>query len=704
MQAKQATLHSLLDNSRQYHIPIYQRTYSWTEKECEQLFNDILKTGKDDNIPHHFIGSIVYIEESLSQVTKQAPLIVIDGQQRLTTIFLLIEAISRCLDSSDGGIGEFSSEDLRNEFLLNASKKGEMRHKLILTQTDRETLLAIINKKEPPANASARIINNFEFFEDNLKSFNADKIVSLCEGLYKLMIVDITLERDRDDPQLIFESLNSTGLELSQADLIRNYLLMGLELEQQSQIYKEHWRPMEMSFGQKAYTQQFDGFIRHYLTLKTGDIPKIRQVYVSFKQYANNIIREQGVETLLEDIHTFANYYCAMALGQEKYSILNTAFADLRELKVDVAYPFLLRVYQDYSLGLLSLEDINMIIRLVESYVFRRSVCQIPTNSLNTTFRNFSKMAVTEKYLESIEASFLLLPSYRRFPDDEEFAVKIKERDLYNFGNRSYWLRRFENHERKERVSVGEYTIEHIMPQNENLPESWREALGDNWSDIQKKWLHTLGNLTLTAYNAEFGDRSFINKRDMAGGFGDSPLHLNKGLKDLDVWDEKAIMIRADILAQEATKIWGYPELSDEALNHYRPEIKPKRDKYTVDDHPYLIREGISKKLFYEFREKVLSINPCVTEEYLKMYVAYKAETNFVDVIPQAKRLRLSLNMDFHELQDPRKIARDITGLGRWGNGDVEIYLSHSEDMPYIMGLVNQAFEKQMENGVADLL
>lgn len=700
MQAKQATLHSLLDNSRQYRIPIYQRTYSWTEKECRQLLNDILKTGRDDNIPNHFIGSIVYIEESLSQVTKQAPLIVIDGQQRLTTLFLLIESISRCLDSTDDVIVDFSSDDLRNEFLFNASKKGELRFKLILTQTDKETLLAITRHKEPPVNASARMLENFEVFNKIVRALDIDELSALCRGLYKLTIVDITLERDRDDPQLIFESLNSTGLELSQADLIRNYLLMGLELEQQSQLYNEYWRPMEISFGQKAYSQYFDGFIRHYLTLKTGDIPNIRRVYAAFKEYANDIRREKGVESLLEDIHTFAKYYCAMALGQEDNSMLDDAFADLRELKVDVAYPFLLRIYHDYSSSILSLDDTHKIVRLVESYVFRRSVCQIPTNSLNTTFRNFSKLVVdTDKYLESFKAQFLMFPSYRRFPDDDEFRDKIMERDLYNFGNRSYWLRRFENYGRKERVSVGEYTIEHIMPQNEDLSENWRKALGDGWSSIQKKWLHTLGNLTLTAYNTQYGDSSFAVKRDMVGGFRDSPLRLNKELKNFDTWDEKAIRARAELLAEKATEVWTYPVLSDEVLDHYRPKIASKKGSYTIDDHPHLTKAGITKTLFSEFREKVLNINPCVVEEFLKLYVAYKAETNFVDVIPQAKNLRLSLNMDFHELQDPKEIAKDITGIGRWGNGDVEIHLNSSEDIPYVMGLVNQAFEKQMGNG-----
>jgi len=403
------------------------------------------------------------------------------------------------------------------------------------------------------------------------------------------------------------------------------------------------------------------------------------------------------VDALVADIHMFANYFCAMALGKESDKDLRAAFQDLRELRVDVAYPFLLELYNDYSQGILPKSDFLQAVRLIEAYVFRRSVCSIPTNSLNKTFATFGRVLKKDRYLESIQAHMLNLPSYRRFPRDEEFKREIVVRDLYNFRNRSYWLRRLENHGREERVPVDEYTIEHIMPQNENLSVKWQEALGPDWQRVWETWLHTLGNLTLTGYNSRYSDRPFVEKRDMEGGFRESPLHLNKGLGVIDSWNETTIKQRAERLALLACDVWRAPDLSAEVLASYHP-IVPKPGVYTIDDHMYLAKSSPVRPLFDAFRKEVLALDPCVTEEFLKLYVAYKAETNFVDVVPQAKRLRLSLNLQFHELNDPKGLAKDVTNIGRWGNGDVEVGLAKLEELPYIMGLVRQAFEKQMGN------
>lgn len=542
-----------------------------------------------------------------------------------------------------------------------------------------------------PQNFSVRIKKNFEFFIDKITE-EKDNLVSVCTGLVKLIIVDISLNRDQDNPQLIFESLNSTGLELSQADLIRNYILMGLEPELQSKLYNQYWRPMEIDFGQEGYAVYFDGFMRHYLTVKTGVIPKEREVYEGFKQYAHSK-KDEGVEVLVADIRTFSKYYCAMALDTETDLELKMAFHDLRELKVDVAFPLLLELYYDYDKQILSVDELLKIVRLIESYVFRRAICSIPTNSMNKTFGNFSRNLKKDRYLESVQASFLLLPSYRRFPDDEEFKREVKIKDVYNFRSRSYWLRRLENYERKERVPVVEFTIEHIMPQNENLSAEWKAELGSEWERIQNTYLHTLGNLTLTGYNSEYSDRPFIEKRNMKGGFAESPLRLNKEIADKDHWMEEDILNRAEVLSEQMAKVWLFPVVERSILEAYKP--KTEITEYSMNDYPHLVTEPI-RSLFEEFRKQVLKLDSCVTESFLKLYVAYKAETNFVDVVPQAKQLRLSLNIAFSEIHDSKKICKDVSALGRWGNGDVEVGLSKIEDIPYIMGLVRQAFEKQM--------
>ena len=698
MKATEAKLLKFLQKSPQFVIPIYQRTYSWTEQQCQQLWDDIIRAGSNDAVGGHFIGSVVYIEQGLYQISSQSPLLVIDGQQRLTTAMLLLEALSRHLGDSEP-IEGFSAEKLRNYYLLNPYEKGERKYKLILTQTDKDSLLALVTQKPLPETHSLRVKENFNFFDKKIEKLN-NNLEQLCRGLAKLIIVDIALSRDQDNPQLIFESMNSTGKALSQADLIRNFVLMGLESEHQAKLYNTHWRPMEIEFGQEGYGSYFDSFMRHYLTVKTGDIPRIDGVYDAFKQHAQNAeTMGLGVDQLVTDIQAFASYFCAMALDKETDNQLSMAFRDLRELKVDVAYPLLLELYDDYSKGQLTREEFHIAIRLIEAYVFRRAVCAIPTNSLNKTFATFHKSLDKERYLESFKAHLLGLRSYKRFPRNDEFKRDLVLRDLYTIRSRSYWLRRLENFERKERVPVHEYTVEHIMPQNEKLSKEWQNELGEEWARVHETYLHTLGNLTLTGYNSEYSDRPFTDKRDMPGGFKYSPLILNEGLGAVEVWNEQAIKARANQLANRAIKVWDIPSLTDEVLRAYQ-KTPPKQGSYTLADHPQLSKGMPMRELFEQLRNEIMALDPSVTEDILKLYVAFKADTNFVDVVPQKSRLRLTLNIPFHDLNDPKGIARDVTNLGRWGNGDAEIGINNISQVPYVMGLIRQALEIQMGESV----
>ena len=697
MKATEAKFLDFLKKSPQFVIPIYQRTYSWTEKECRQLWDDIVRSGTNDKIGVHFVGSIVYIESGLSQVTHQAPLLVIDGQQRLSTVTLMLAALAEAVADGEPFDG-FSRRKIRHYYLLNPEESGDRHFKLLLSQTDKDTLTAIVGGTNLPKDESLRVKANYDFFKQWIKEGAVD-LATLCKGLAKLVVVDIALNRDQDNPQLIFESMNSTGKELSQADLIRNFILMGLEPKLQTRLYEQFWRPMEVDFGQEAYGTHFDGFMRYYLTVKTGELPNISAVYDAFKDHARSskdsaVDDNAHVEAMVRDIRDYARYFCAMALGSETEPELKRAFHDLRELKVDVAYPFLLDLYNDYTLKLLSKDDFVRSVRLIEAYVFRRAICACPTNSMNKTFATFTKTLKKDHYLESIKAQFLLLPSYRRFPKDDEFHRDLQTRDLYNFRSRSYWLRRFENHGRKEHVPVDEYTIEHILPQNEQLSAAWRSALGTKWQHIQQTWLHTLGNLTLTGYNSEYSDRPFIEKRDMEGGFKQSPLKLNEGLGQLEEWNEDAIKTRALKLAGLATQVWAEPQLDAALLATYKPR-QVYNGTYSIENHPKLLEPSL-RPVFEAFRKAVLALDPCVTEEFLKLYVAYKAETNFVDIVPQATRLRLTLNMHFSDVADPKGLCKDVTAMGRWGNGDVQINLSTVEELPYVIGLVQQSLEQQL--------
>ena len=704
MKATEAKLLDLLKESSQFVIPIYQRTYSWTEKECRQLWDDIVRCGSSDKIAVHFVGSIVYVESRVSQVTHQAPLLVIDGQQRLTTVSLLLAALAKAVAASEPLDG-FSQRKIKHYYLLNTEESGERRFKLLLSQTDNASLTAIVGDAERPRQESIRVAANYESFQRWIAEGKVD-LATLCRGLAKLVVVDIALTRDQDNAQLIFESMNSTGKELSQADLIRNFILMGLEPDLQTRLYEQFWRPMEVDFGQEAYGTHFDAFMRHYLTVKTGEIPNINAVYDAFKDHAqssraNAADDKSHIESLVRDIRDYARHFCAMALGTETDADLKLAFHDLRELKVEVAYPFLLELYHDYKADVLSKADLLASVRMTEAYVFRRAICAIPTNSMNKTFATLTKALKKDRYFESVQAQFLGLPSYRRFPTDDEFRRDLQTRDLYNFRSRSYWLRRLENYGRRERVPVDEYTIEHILPQNENLSAEWREALGKDWQRVQETWLHTLGNLTLTAYNSDYSDRPFAEKCDMPDapdkGLKLSPLKLNQGLGALETWNEDAIKARADKLANIALGVWPAPVLPRDILEAYHPKTNAIAE-YTIDDHAHLLSPSM-RPVFESFRKAVLALDPCVSEEFLKLYVAYKAETNFVDVVPQAKRLRLSLNMHFADVNDPKGLCKDVTGLGRWGNGDVEVGISKLDELPYVIGLVRQSLELQLGDG-----
>lgn len=689
MKASEINLLGFMRGPKQFIIPIYQRTYSWTLKESRQLWEDIIKTGKDDGISSHFLGSVVYVKKGVYQVAALPELLLIDGQQRLTTISLLLSALNEFIKEPIYGM---SSDKLKNYYLVNREENGERHYKLILNRNDKETLFKIINHEEFSNYDSQRLIENYKFFMDKVSEDNVEKVL---KGLNKLIIIDVSLEKGRDNPQLIFESLNSTGLELTQADLIRNYILMGLEREAQDELYNKYWSKIEESFGPAEYSNLFDRFMRDYLTIKTGKIPNIKDVYAEFKSYAHKF---GDINELVGDIYKYSKYFANIALEKEEDDEIRKVFSDINTLKVDVSYPFLLKVYEDYRQGNIGKEEFIQILRYIESYVFRRAICGIPTNSLNKTFANLYKEIDPENYLKSFKAALLLKDSYRRFPRDEEFKEQLVIKDVYNFRSRNYLLKKLENYDRKELVNVESYTIEHIMPQNENLSDEWKKELRDNWKEIHDKYLHTIGNLTLTGYNSELSDRPFKEKRDMNGGFRDSPIKLNRSLAKLEQWNEEKILKRAKSIADLAINIWNCPELDQETLNKYKVVEKKKYEKtYTIEDHLYLAKGEAMRPLFEELRKRILNLDSSVKEDILKLYIAYKTTTNFVDVVPQKSRLRLSLNMRFDEVNDPKGICRDVTDKGRWGNGDVEVGISKFEELDYVMFLIKQAFYKISE-------
>tara|TARA_B110000259_G_C14021025_1_gene403067 strand:+ start:974 stop:3055 length:2082 start_codon:yes stop_codon:yes gene_type:complete len=692
MKAASANFLSVLKGPKQFVIPIYQRTYSWQIAQCRKLFNDILrvKENRDENTLGHFIGSVVYFQESIHTVSDVPKLLVIDGQQRLTTISLMIAALAEFIRDNQVDI-DTNFTKLQNYYLLNAEEEGDLRYKLLLTRRDKETLINIIKGVPLPNGPSLRVADNFKFFKDKI---NADNAVDIYNGIMRLFIVDVALEKDKDNPQLIFESLNSTGLDLSQADLVRNYILMGQEVSLQTDLYEKYWFPMEQSYGNE-YAASFDGFMRDYLSVKTGVIPRIDRVYDNFKEYVQNSKAPALITEIVQDIHKFSGYYVNMVLHKEDDADLQKGFNNLSKLKVGVSYPFLLPVYNDYKTEVITKEEFSQIIRLIENYVFRRAICGIPTNSMNKTFATLYKSIEKTNYLESIRAAFQLMDGYKRLPNDTEFEKEIIVKDVYNFRNRNYLLGNLENYKCKEFVNIDGYTIEHIMPQNKSLSQEWQSMLGIEWRDVQAKYLHSLGNLTLTGYNSELSDKPFSQKKTIEGGFNDSPIRLNSYLKKVDIWIPEHIEARAKELAKKACKIWLVPSLPQEVLDKYRPKEKTNT-LYTIEQYEHL--DGEILDLYHALEKRILNIDSSVREECKKLYIAFKSSTNFVDIVPQKIRLRLSLNIDYSDIIDPKELCKDVTDLGRWGNGNVEVGISNINELDDVMELIQQAFDFQLEN------
>ncbi|WP_187846132.1 DUF262 and DUF1524 domain-containing protein [Helicobacter pylori] len=669
--------------TNQFVIPIYQRVYSWGKEQCEQLWDDIIKTGGNDQIEGHFIGSILYVLDGNTHSNN--PLLIIDGQQRLTTITLLLIALRNHLSDEVKILGKFSRKKIENRYLINSDKDGDKKFRLILSESDKDTLLSLIDEnKRKPSEPSLKIMENFKLFEKWIRK-NTDKLETIFKGLEKLMIVWIALKKEKDDPQLIFESMNSKGIELTQTDLIRNHIVMETEVEKQEGFYNKYWRAMEEDFKQNK--KLFNQFVRHYLTIKTRETPNIKKVYAAFKDYQQK--ERIAIEDLLKDLQKYCGFFCQIVFKKEDDKGLNKALSFLVDLEMDVIYPLLLELYSDYIDGVLSQQNFIPIIYLIESYICRRAVCGLGTNSLNKVFPSFTKKINKDQYLESIKVHFGYLTEKQRFPNNDEFKDSFITIDFYHFKKREYFLERLENFERKERVYAHEYTIEHIIPQT--LTEEWKRDLGENFQAIHDKYLHTIGKLTLTGYNKEYNNKPFKEKRDMEKGFKQSPLKLNQSLKDLEPFGEKEIDKRANDLADLALKIWTYPILEAETLEKY----KPKKEKKTYDLSSYKFSSN-SRELFDILRKEIKALDERITEKFNQEYISYMFDKNFVDIVPLKNGLKLYLNMPFNELQDEKNLAEDMTNKHHNGNGDIEIKLETKESIPYCLGLIKQALEKQM--------
>lgn len=547
-------------------IPVYQRNYDWSDVQCKQLLLDIVQVSKKSDEETHFIGSIVHISDDVFIHSKAKEFIIIDGQQRLTTITLLYIALYRfAQEIKDDNL----SRMIYDSYLTNPHDSDEEKLKLKPTDNNKAALQHILNSNHyEDFREYSRITDNFYYFK---RSITIDNYKTILEGLDKLVFVEISLERQHDNPQRIFESLNSTGLALSQADLIRNYILMGLKPKEQDEIYNNYWDIIEKNAKDATLNKtKVSDFIRDFLTLKNKEIPNKADVYLTFKEkyYKNEF---ESIKTTLEEPKSLVRFYNKLV------NPINEIDKDIRKqlkyidrLEINVAFPFLMKVYEDYSNNVINKTTFISILELIQSFTFRRFTLGLGTNVLNKLFMVLYDKVDPDNYLFSIQKYLIQRSGAFRFPKNTEIINSLKERDIYSMKskNRTYLLERLENYNNNENVVIegnSDITIEHIFPQNPD--PKWKIDLGDDeYVFIKENYLNTIGNLTLSGNNGNLGNKSFLQKRDMnkegkEQGYSFSRLWLNRDLKELEKWDREEIEKRTERITERYLKIWEMPDI-----------------------------------------------------------------------------------------------------------------------------------------------
>ena len=660
MKAIDCPFAQIINGTSQFLIPVFQRDYSWTEAECEQLWKDILNIASDKTERGHFLGSVVYIStgDSVASFTQW---LLIDGQQRVTTLTLLLAALRDYIIQTEWSGTEDGPTVNRIEayFLKNVQEEGRRRHKLVLRRHDQETLQAILDRNELPHDHSERIRENYEWFRDRLAEVDPE---SVYRGVNRLRIVEVTLDRGTDDPQLIFESLNSTGMGLSQSDLIRNFILMRLPEAEQTRLYEIYWSKIESLF--RGSERTFDTFVRDYLALQTHATKqeKADEIYFAFRRTFGSIGKEsERLEELLKRLLRFTRYHAAFSLGAEVAEPLQKPLARLRRL-VDVPAILIMQLFECHDVHkTLELGAFANAIKLIESYVFRRAICGEQTRGYWQVFANLAYKIDREFPLRSLTIGLAQQRGTYRFPDDTEFRQALTERDLYGKRVCFELLERLENDGSNEPTDTSNYSIEHILPQNEKLPEEWREMLGAHWVDIQRQWLHRLGNLTLTGYNSKYSDRPFVEKKAIRGGFEESSVRLNKYVREQARWTPDQMKDRGELLARRAISIW--PQLTVDAALVRAADIEEMRQRAKRKDVSEVLMTPKARELFVQLRTAVFDVDSDIIELAEPHSVSYHGPEFFLEVLPRNNRINLLLALDFNEVEDPAALPRTLRSV-----------------------------------------
>lgn len=628
---------------KRFVIPVYQRNYDWKKEQCKQLFDDLLKI-QDEKRESHFFGSIVSVYNPDGDGEEYQ---IIDGQQRLTTISILLLAIYNILINNrlSSSINRLA-EKIYKEYLVDEYQDEDKKIKLKSIKDDQIAFNKLFSSEDEHIKSSNITLNYNYFYEQILKYCqNNYTIDDLYNSIVKLEIIEIKLNlKDGDNPQLIFESLNSTGLLLNEGDKIRNFILMNLPSHLQTLYYDKYWNKIEIN-------TEFDvsAFIRNYLSIKEQKIPAINSTYKSFKEYFSS--QKETLENVLSDLLSYSKKYNNLLKGNTFNNNIDSTIYRLNKLETTVARPYLLELLRLWKEEKISTSDLEEIFNIIENYIFRRIICKLPTNALDKIFLTLHNEIISydnsdEGYKDKLIYTLLNKKGNARFPTDKEFITSFANEDVYNLSgkNKTYIFERLENFETNEtkdiyqRMSDGKLTIEHIMPRKLTL--AWRKDLGEKADEIHITWLHKLSNLTLSGYNSKYSNSTFNEKKTIKDGFLDSSLRLNQYIAKFDKWTEHELENRNSYLMKMIIKIWPLPKTL------YHPKEK-QLDTFTLEDTFDPTNLSIVK---YKFNDSIQDVSSWV-EMYTQVLqtlhlqdsaILYKAATDPNDEYGLSKYIKLS--------------------------------------------------------------
>ena len=561
-------------------VPVYQRPYSWGEEQCAQLWDDILSTGRGRSTVH-FTGSIVTIQDGSLSDQGVAPLLLIDGQQRITTISLLLVALARFAARHPNRELPFSAkETLVSGYLTNRFRTGEDYYKLTLSKTDRAAYRAVVDalgtNVQPELDPSTRLAQNLAYFERRVEAL--DDVEAVWAGLHRLEVVAIALSQGQDDPQLIFESMNATGKDLSNADLVRNFVLMSYTLDEQPALYHTYWQPIEQILGTSHFDESFDDFLRSYLTIMHAPTSMAKvDVYQAFKRYVlfNSYHKNDRMKNLSLKIKRFARYYAAVVNGDVSDPDLAQAFIRIDQLGEPSVRPLLVALYDGFEHQEFSRAQFLDLVTTLESYLFRRAVCDCAGSTLAPFFSSLIARidAVRAEEGDVVEALHAMLlneaGTARRFPTNAEFQHALTRRDIANFAGARYLLVRLEQvlGDGSVDLDLRVWTIEHVMPMGALDDASWLSMLGERPERAFEDGINSLGNLTLTSAGFDLQEGSLEHKQERVAEDG---LAISQDVLEATSWTPERIEARAAKLAALALELWPIPELPEGAGKAYR--------------------------------------------------------------------------------------------------------------------------------------